>query len=120
MNLIHTLLVLWYLSLSIERNEAAPFVYYANVGSSVSLQCTGGGGAVACFSTYRFKNTYTPMIAIQNSQKYMISSGSISINNVQSTDAGYYTCAASCNSVNFDQVAYYLQPMCNLNLNISV
>ena len=40
-------------------------------------------------------------------------SGSITINNVQATDAGFYTCSSNCQQVRYDQISYYLQPVAN-------
>lgn len=94
-------------------NCASPNVYYANVGDTVALRCTSGGGNYACFSTYAFQNKAFRMVYLNSSRKYQISPGSIGLTNVQATDAGFYACSSDCNQMKIDQVSYYLQPTRN-------
>lgn len=88
--------------------SATPVVYYANLGDTAQLQC--GGGSMACYSTYADKTIAFSMVMLTPSFKYQVQSGMIAINNVQATDAGFYTCASRCDQVTYDQIAYYLHP----------
>jgi hypothetical protein len=88
-----------------------PRAFYANIGDSVRLQCSGLNGAMGCFSTYTFEDQMHPMVAIPNSRKYQISQGAIIINSVRATDAGFYACAADCSQMTSDRISYFLQPM---------
>ena len=92
---------------------APPTVYYANVGDTVALRCTSGGGNYACFSTYAFQNQAFKMVYLNSSRKYQVSPGSIGVTNVQATDAGYYACSNDCAQMKIDQISYYLQPTRN-------
>ena len=87
----------------------SPSVYYANVGETVRLQCNG---PYACFSTYTYQDNVHQMIMLNNSLKYNVMPGSITINNVQATDAGFYACSPNCDQMRSDSISYYLQPMC--------
>ncbi len=87
-----------------------PNVYYASLGDTVTLQCSGG--PYACFSTYMLQNQPSPMVPLNMSSKYQLQMGSITVNRVQATDAGYYACANNCYQVQSGQISYYLQPMC--------
>ena len=90
----------------------SPATYYANIGSPVTLTC--GGGQFGCFSTYAYMNHPQTMVMIpMQSLKYQVTSGSITINNVQATDAGFYTCSNNCQQIKYDQITYYLQPTSN-------
>lgn len=101
-------LLLLYFSLKFKQTTATPIVYYANVGDSANLQC--GGGGMACYSSYATKNTAFAMVMLTPSYKYQIQSGIVVVNNVQATDAGFYTCSSRCDQVTYDQISYYLQP----------
>lgn len=90
--------------------EATPAVFYANIGDTAQLQCSGGGGSMVCFSTYADRTTAFAMVALTPSYKYQIQSGYVAVTNVQATDAGFYTCSARCDQVTYDQIAYYLHP----------
>jgi hypothetical protein len=92
----------------------APNVYYASLGDTVTLQCSGGGGPYACFSTYTLQNQPSPMVALNMSAKYQIQMGLITITQVQATDAGFYACSGNCNQMQANQISWYLQPMCML------
>lgn len=89
--------------------HSLPSVYYANMGDTVSIQCNGG--PYACFSTYTLQNSQFSMVPLNQSAKYQIAMGSIVINNVQATDAGFYACSSNCYQMNINQISYYLQPM---------
>lgn len=104
--LIYLFMLLWSLNGVIKC--ASPVVYNANVGESVTLQFSGGG--TICYSTYTLKNITHEMIVIPGNLKYQISSGSLTISNVQATDAGFYASSSNCNSMNSDSIAFYLQP----------
>ena len=92
--------------------RCAPQTYYANIGSPATLTC--GGGQFGCFSTYAYTNYAQQMVMIpMQSLKYQVMSGSITINNVQATDAGFYTCSSNCQQIRYDQISYYLQPVAN-------
>ena len=88
-----------------------PAVFYAAIGETARLQCSGG--QFACFSSYSLQNSVHSMVPLQNSRKYQIQPGSIIINNVQATDAGFYACSSNCEQMRIEQISYYLQPMCN-------
>ena len=89
-----------------------PPVFYANVGDTVVLQCNNAGsGPYGCFSTYTFQSMSHPMVMLNQSMKYQINMGSITINNVQPTDAGFYACSQNCWQMKSDLISYYLQPM---------
>lgn len=114
----YSLKCLLVLLVTIIRNKqtecASPNVYYANVGDTITLQCSAGGGNFACYSSYAFQNQIFKMVNLFNSPKYQVSgSGSIGIANVQATDAGFYACASDCNQMRLDQVSFYLQPTQN-------
>lgn len=90
----------------------APATFYANIGGPVTLSC--GGGQFGCYSTYAYTNYPSQMVMIpMQSQKYQVTSGQITINNVQATDAGFYTCSSNCQQIKYDQISYYLQPTSN-------
>ena len=91
---------------------AQPAVYYANVGSAANMPCTSGGGSFACFSTYAFQNQVFRMVYLNTTAKYQVMPGSVTVNNVQPTDAGFYACSNDCFQMKLDQISYYLQPMC--------
>ena len=104
--------------------RATPVVYYAPVGESVQLcgnmmQSGGnlggaaGMGSMACFSSYADKNVAFSMIALTPSFKYQVAGGYLVVNNVQATDAGFYTCSNRCDQVTYDQLGYYLHPTGN-------
>lgn len=93
-----------------------PQVYYANIGETVRLQCTTGGGQYVCFSTYTFQNAYHSMVMLNSSLKYQVTSGAVTITNVQATDAGFYACSSNCDQMKSDQISYFLQPMCEYYL----
>jgi hypothetical protein len=94
--------------------NAAPIVYYANIGQPITLQCSG---PYVCFSTYSFQNRMHQMVMLNNSRKYQITGGMVTINNVQATDAGFYACSSNCYQMRLDQINYYLQPMCKFKNN---
>jgi hypothetical protein len=89
-----------------------PNVYYAQLGDTVTMQCSGG--PYACFSTYSLQNQPSPMVTLNISSKYQLQMGSITLTQVQATDAGFYACANNCFQVQANQISYYLQPMCKL------
>lgn len=97
-----------------------PQVYYGNIGESVRLQCTTGGGQYVCFSTYTFQNAYHSMVMLNNSLKYQVTSGSVTISNLQATDAGFYACSSNCDQMRSDQISYFLQPMCKYIFSIKL
>lgn len=100
--------------MQISRLECAqPAVYYANVGSAANMPCTSGGGSFACFSTYAFQNQVFRMVYLNTTAKYQVMPGSVTVNNVQPTDAGFYACSNDCFQMKLDQISYYLQPMSN-------
>ena len=91
--------------------------YYATIGSNAQLTCQSGGGPYICFSTYTFENLTYPMIMINTTSKYTVGMNSITINNVDATDAGFYACSSNCNQMNSNLVDFYLMPMCMLLAN---
>ncbi len=103
--------VLLYLTL-VDCQSRQPEVYYANLGQSVTLQCKVGGGQYACYSSYTYQNRVYEMAMLNSSLKYTVSQGSIGIQNVKATDAGFYACSNDCRQMKIDQISYYLQPMC--------
>lgn len=107
---------LWALTLVVFVNCQAgrqPEVYYANLGQNIVLNCKVGGGQYACYSSYTYQNREYEMAYVNSSLKYQVNSGSIGINNVKATDAGFYACSSNCKTMRMDQVSYYLQPMSN-------
>lgn len=95
-----------------QLTNTAPTTHYANIGSPATLTCNGG--QFGCFSTYAYSSLPSRMVMIpMQSLKYQIMSGSITINNVQATDAGFYTCSSSCDQIRYDQISFYLQPTQN-------
>ena len=90
--------------------SSQPKLFYASVGSSVVLSCTSASGQLACYSSYIYQNTAFDMANISSSLKYQINPGSIGINNVKPTDAGFYACSNDCRNIKISQISYYLQP----------
>lgn len=97
--------------------SATPIVYYASLGDTAQLQC-GSGGSLVCYSTYADKTIPFAMVALTPSYKYQIQSGYVAISNVQATDAGFYTCAARCDQVTYEQISYYLHPTSKREITI--
>ena len=91
--------------------SSQPKLFYASVGSSVVLSCTSASGQLACYSSYIYQNTAFDMANISSSLKYQINPGSIGINNVKPTDAGFYACSNDCRNIKISQISYYLQPI---------
>ncbi len=85
--------------------------YYASVGDTVRLQCSGG--TYFCFSTYTFQNLTHPMVMLNSSLKYSVQMGSLTINNLQQTDAGYYACSSNCTLMRSDLINFYVHPLGN-------
>lgn len=101
--------------------SVTPPVFYANVGDTVVLQCNNAGtGSFACFSTYTFQSMTHPMVMLNQSMKYQVNMGSITITNVQATDAGFYACSQNCWQMKSDLISYYLQPMSEFELSFSM
>jgi hypothetical protein len=90
---------------------SAPTVYYANVGETVSLPCNVGGGQMACYSSYTLRDTVHSMVPLSASRKYQFQGSRLMIQNVQPTDAGFYSCSTNCNQMKSDTISLYLQPM---------
>lgn len=108
-----SLWVLFYLTFANCQTGRQPEVYYANLGSDITLSCKVGGGQRACFSTYTYSNREYPMAYLNTSRKYEVTGNSIGIKNVKATDAGFYACSSDCQRMRIDQISYYLQPMSN-------
>ncbi len=100
-----------------QSTSKQPNVYYATIGSNVVLSCSGG--QQACFSTYIYQNKPFKMANLSTTLKYQISSGSIGVNNVKETDAGFYACSNDCSQMRIDQVSNFLQPMSKLPFSFS-
>ncbi len=94
-------------------NSKQPSVFYAVLGSSVVIPCNSGNGQYACFSSYVYANKDFKMAYLNTTLKYQINPGSIGVNNVKATDAGFYACSNDCYKMRIDQVSYFLQPMSN-------
>ena len=108
MRLLELLLVLNIIFIVVECKNRVTF--YASIGSNAQLTCQSGGSYV-CFSTYTFENTTHPMIILNTTSKYTVGMNSITINNVDATDAGFYACSSNCNQMNSAQMDFYLVPM---------
>ena len=107
MKLLELVLVLKSLSIFVECKTRVTF--YAAVGSNAQLTCQSGGSYV-CFSTYTFQNITHPMIVLNTTSKYIVGTNSLTVNNVDASDAGFYACSSNCNQMNSDQMDFYLIP----------
>ena len=108
------LCVLLYMTLVDCQVTKQPAVFYANLGQTISLPCSG---QYACYSSYTFQNRVYEMVYLNNSLKYQVTTGTIGITNVKTTDAGFYACSNDCFKMKIDMISYYLQPMCKLSNN---
>lgn len=81
---------------------------YAGLGETVRLQCSGG--QFFCFSTYTLTNSVHQMIMINASNKYQVEMGSLTIRNLEKTDAGFYACSSNCAQMKSENIDYYVQP----------
>lgn len=88
--------------------SAMPQVIYADLAQSKQIPCNSN---FVCYSSYSFKNYPHPMVRLNSSLKYQISAGFLTITNVKETDAGFYTCTGTCQQMQYDQMAFFLQPM---------
>lgn len=89
--------------------------YYASIGSSQNLRCISGG-SYWCYSTYTFRNVSHAMVMLNSSMKYNVQGGSLTINNIEATDAGFYGCSSNCNQMRSDLIDFYLIPMCKQHI----
>jgi hypothetical protein len=106
------------LSLSISLSQAIVSLY-PNLGESLTMRCQQSG-QFFCFSTYTFRNQLHPMIIINSTLKYSATFGSLTINNIERTDAGFYACSSTCQNMRADSIDFYVQPMQNrqpINVN---
>lgn len=106
------------ISLSITLSQAINSLY-PNLGETLTLRCQQSG-QYFCYSTYTFKNQLHPMIIINSTLKYSTTFGSLTINNIDRTDAGFYACSSTCTNMKADLIDFYVQPMQNqqpINVN---
>lgn len=111
-NFIYSSLLVLLYSTFVSCQGRQPEVYYATIGQNVVLPCKVGGGQYACYSSYTYQNREYEMAYINASRKYTVGQGSsIGINDLKSTDAGFYACSSDCRKMKIDQISYYLQPI---------
>jgi hypothetical protein len=108
-NLLKIILLLLKILLLVDCKNRV--TYYVAIGDRVRLQCLSGGGQYFCFSTYTLQNVTHPMVMLNNSMKYTIEVGALTINNIETTDAGFYACSSNCYQMKSDNIDYYLAPM---------
>ena len=100
-----------FLLLSIVNNINCNQVsYYPKIGESFTLKCNNQNkGDFFCYSTYTFKNKLHSMVKLNDTDKYEISKGSLTIKNFKISDAGYYACSNNCEKMKSDFIEFYLE-----------
>lgn len=89
--------------------------YYPKIGESFTLRCNDTSSFV-CYSSYTFQTRYHSMIILNDTNKYDITKGSLTIKKVEASDSGYYTCvqqSTACSQMRSDSIDYYIGPTDN-------